>query len=120
MGTDWYRLRKTETEELEVLDMMLLKRILSVPNSTTTGNISIVTIIKARRVNYLQYQVKLPKEEMLSKFFHCQWLDNCQFDWTRQVRQDLQDFDLPVDIVSLEKKVRVQLENTGKEKGKRI
>ena len=86
----WYRLTKTELEELEVLDRMLLKRILSVPNSTPTaalyletGCMSITTIIKARRVNYLQYLVKLPKEEMLSKFFHCQCLDSCQYDCMR-------------------------------------
>ena len=116
---------KTELEELEVLDRMLLKRILSVPNSTPTaalyletGCMSITTIIKARRVNYLQYLVKLPKEEMLSKFFHCQWLDSCQYDWTRQVRQDLQNFNLPVDIVSLGKRSEFSWKTLVK--GKRI
>ena len=97
----WYRLTKTETEELEVLDRTLLKRIFSVPNSTPTaalyletGCLSIGTIIKARRINFLQYLLKLPQEEMLSKFFHCQWLDNKKHDWTEQVRCDLEDFGL--------------------------
>ena len=114
---------KTEIEELEVLDRMLLKRILSGPNSTPTtalfletGCMSITTIIKARRVNYLQYLVKLPKEEMLSKFFHCQWLDNCQ---GRSDRISKTSTSLWI-LYLWKKKVRVQLENTGEEERKII
>ena len=107
----WYRLTKTDAEELEVLDRSLLKRIFSVPNSTPTaalyletGCLSIGTIIKARRINYLQYLIKLPKEEMLSKFFHCQWLDNKKHDWTEQVRGDLEDFGIEIDLEMIENK----------------
>ena len=101
----WYRLTKTELEELELLDRTLLKRIFSAPNSTPssalyleTGCLTIGTIIKARRLNYLQYLVKLPEEEMLAKFFHCQWLDRNRHDWATQIRTDLEDFCLPVDL----------------------
>ena len=66
-----------------MLDRSLLKRIFSAPNSDPkaalyieTGTMTIGTIIKARRLNFLQYLVKLPKEEMLSRFFHCRWLYN--------------------------------------------
>ena len=121
----WYKLTKSELEELEILDRTLLKRILAVPDSTPTaalyletGCMSITTIIKARRANYLQYLVKLPKEEMLSKFFHCQWLDRCQHDWTRQVRQDLEDLNLPVDIKALEDKSEFSWKSQVKRKAK--
>ena len=73
-----YRLTKPDVDELELLDRSLLRRILSVPNSTPsaalfleTGCMRIGTTIKARRLSYLQNLVKLPKEGMLSKFFHC-------------------------------------------------
>ena len=121
----WYKLSKPELEDLEVLDRTLLKRILSVPDSTPTsalyletGCMSITTTIKARRINYLQYLVKLPKEEMLSKFFHCQWLDSCQHDWTRQVRKDLEDFNLPVDLAVIEKKSEFSWKTLVKRKAK--
>ena len=121
----WYKLSREELEDLEVLDRTLLKRILSVPDSTPTsalyletGCMSITTTIKARRINYLQYLVKLPKEEMLSKFFHCQWLDSCQHDWTRQVRKDLEDFNLPVDLALIEKKSEFSWKTLVKKKAK--
>ena len=107
----WYRLTKTEVEELELLDRTLLKRIFSAPNSTPstalyleTGCLTIGTIIKARRLNYLQYLVKLPKEEMLARFFYCQWLDSKQHDWTEQVRTDLEDFCLPESLDLIQNK----------------
>ena len=85
----WYRLTKAEVDDLELLDRSLLKRILAVPNSTPsaalyleTGCLRIGTIIKARRVNYLQYLLKLPEDEMLSRFFYCQWYDSSRQDWT--------------------------------------
>ena len=72
----WYRLTESEIAELEMLDKTLLKRIFSVPNTTPsaalyleTGCMRIRTIIKARRVNFLQYLTKLSEEEMLPKLF---------------------------------------------------
>ena len=62
------------------------------------------TIIKARRLNYLQYLVKLPKEEMLARFFYCQWLDSNQHDWTKLVRIDLGDFCLPENLDLIQNK----------------
>ena len=86
----WYRLTKAEIDQLELLDRSLLKRILSVPNSTPSaalylesGCLRIGTLIKARRVNYLQYLVKLSQEDMLSRFFYCQWWDGSKLDWTK-------------------------------------
>ena len=65
---------------------------------------TIGTTIKARRANYLYYLIKLPEEEMLSRFFHCQWLTENQFDWTRQVKCDLADLGLPADLEIIQKK----------------
>ena len=89
----------------------MLKRIFSAANSTPTtalyletGCMRIGTTIKARRVNYLHYLVKLPEEEMLSRFFNCQWLDEGQLDWTKQVKLDLADFNLPTNLEIIRKK----------------
>jgi hypothetical protein len=121
----WYRLTKNDLEELEVLDRSLLKKIISAPNSTPTaalyletGTMTIGTIIKARRLNFLQYLVKLPKDEMLSRFFHCQWLESNQHDWTNQVRIDLEELDLPVDLEEIEKKSIFSWKNLIKKRAK--
>ena len=121
----WYRLTTNDLDELEVLDRSLLKRILSTPNSTPTaalyletGCLSIRTIIKARRLNYLQYLVKLPKEDMLSRFFYCQWLNSSQHDWTQQVKVDLEDLGLPADLDFIEKKSVFSWKNCVKKKAK--
>ena len=107
----WYRVTEAELQELETLDRGLLKRIFSVPSSTPTsalylesGCMTISTLIKARRIVFLQYLVKLPLKEMLSRFFHCQWLDSCNYDWTRQVKEDLADFGLTSDLAAIKDK----------------
>ena len=76
----WYGLSKSEIEELESVDRLLLRRILSVPISTCsealfleTGCLNIGTIIKGRRLNFLQYLTKQDKNSMLYKFFKVQW-----------------------------------------------
>jgi hypothetical protein len=40
----------------------------------------------------------------LSRFFHCQWLTENQFDWTRQVKRDLAHLGLPADLEIIKKK----------------
>ena len=120
----WYRLTKTDLEELEVLDRSLLKRIFAVPNSTPTaalyletGCMSIGTIVKARRVNYLQYLVKLPKDEMLSKFFHCQWLDGKVHE---QVKNYVEDLNLPVHLGIIQNKSVLSWKNLVKREAKKF
>ena len=110
-------------EDLEMVDRSLLKRILSVPNSTPTaalyletGCIRIRTVLKARRVNYLHYLVKLKRTEMLSKFFYCQWYDNKPHDWTTQVKVDLEELNLPNDLNNIEKKTTISWKNLVKRK----
>ena len=101
----WYNIKKTEIEELEELDRCLLRKIFSTQISCPkealfleSGAISIGTIIKSRRLNYLHYLVKEKENTMLSKFFHAQYNCEVKNDWTAQVRLDLDDFCLPLDL----------------------
>ena len=75
----WYALKNSEIHELEKLDILLLRRILSASTSSSKeslylelGLIPIGTIIKARRLNYLHYLVSQPKQSMLYKVFKTQ------------------------------------------------
>ena len=102
---------KSEIEELESLDRLLLRRIMSLPITTCkealhleTGCQDIETIIKGRRIKYLQYLVKCDKNSMQYKFFKAQWDFPVRGDWTKQVREDLEDFGIVEDLKSMEDK----------------
>ena len=106
----WYGLTKSDIEELETLDKSLMRNFFKVPTSTPvaglyleSGSVRISTLIKARRINYLHYLLKLPNSDMLSEFFSTQWNHSTKLDWTEQVKLDLLDFGLPRDLETLEK-----------------
>jgi hypothetical protein len=101
----WYGLSKSEIEELEILDRVLLRHILGLPSSTPTeflyletGCLNIGTIVKMRRVNYLHYLLQSDEDKMLSQFFKTQYSFPVKDDWTEQVKQDLEDFELSSDL----------------------
>ena len=106
----WYGLQKGEIDQLEEADKLLLRRILKAPNSACIeslylelGITPIRGIIKSRRINRLHYLANLNKEEMLYKFFLTQWMYPVRNDWVHQVREDLADFNLEVDLDQLTK-----------------
>ena len=121
----WYGITKNEINQLESIDRNLIRRICQLPSSAPiaalhleTGCMRIGTIIKARRINYLHYLIKIPKKEMLSKFFIRQWEDNKGADWCRQVKKDLSDFELPVEIEQIEKKTELSWKTLVKKKAR--
>ena len=72
----WYNLTNKEVEELEAIDKILLRRILSVPVSVPTaliylelGIVPLKYIIQARRIMFLQYILKRKSDDLLRKFF---------------------------------------------------
>ena len=107
----WYCVTKSDIEELELVDRLLLRRILSLPISTCTealylesGCLDISTIVKGRRISYLHYLVNCDKSSMLYKFFKAQWDFSVRGDWTRQCKEDLEDFDIPDNLEYFEGK----------------
>ena len=123
----YYKVTKSEIEDLEMVDRSLLKRILSVTNSTPTaavyletGFIKIGTILKARRVNYLHYLVKLKKTEMLSRFFYCQWYDSKPPRLDNQVKLDSEELSLPNDLDLIGNKKKRARKNLVRRKTQRI
>ena len=101
----WYNLKKSELEEFEELDRCLLRKVfgtqISCPKEALqleSGTISISTLIKSRRINYLHYLVKENMKSMLSQFFHVQLNCEVKNDWTTQVKLDMEDFGIPFDL----------------------
>ena len=118
----WYGLKKTEIDDLEKLDKILLRRIFEVPQSVPSaslflesGCIRIGTMIKARRVNFLHYLVNLDESEMLYKFFISQWDQGTELDWTEQVRLDLKDLNLPISLKFIKSKSKFSFKRMVKE-----
>ena len=122
----WYGLKKSEIEEFEALDKMLLRKILKAPSSTPIeslylelGCLDLDTIIKSRRLNYLHYVITRKESEMLSLFFNTQWkYPTNKKDWVEQVKIDLDDFDIPVDLDFIRKKSHLSFKDLVKRKAK--
>ena len=121
-----YGLKKSEIEQFEELDKNLLRQILSTPISTPSeslflelGCLDIETVIKSRRINYLHYLVTRKESEMVKKFFLIQWkYPTNKQEWTEQVKTDLLDFQIPVDIEFIQTKSKNSFKNLVKIKAK--
>ena len=107
----WYGITKSQLEELEEVDKLLLRRILNAPISTSVeslylelGLIPIHIIVKARRVKFLHYPTRLSESEMLFKVFHAQWKYPVKNDWTITVKQDLKDLKIDSSLEEIKKK----------------
>ena len=90
---------------------MLLRRIFGAPDSACIeslylelGVIPIGVIIKARRITYLHYLVRLEEKQMLSKVFQTQWKYPVKDDWSLQVQQDLKDLNIVLNLEDIKKK----------------
>ena len=99
----WYGLSGKQVAQLETVDKLLLRKILNTPVSTPSegiqlelGAMSINTIIKARRINFLHYLLNINENEMLSKVFQSQLINPVKQDWTEQVKEDL--FELKIGL----------------------
>ena len=98
----WYGISKEEMNDLEEVDKLLLRRVLDAPASTCIeslylelGVTPIHILIKARRIIYLQYLLRLKENEMLSRVMKAQWKFQGENDWTTYVQKDLADWMLP-------------------------
>ena len=107
----WYGLSSTQISQLESVDRLLIRKILGTPVSTPIealylelGIMSIGTIIKARRINFLHYLLTRNESEMVYKVFCAQWNRPVRNDWTVTVRQDLKDFNIEEDLQAIKSK----------------
>ena len=122
----WYGLTNDEINEIESLDRTLLRQIMKTPISTPAESLylelgisDIETTIKSRRINYLYYLCKREENEMLFQFFSTQWkYPTNKKDWTELVKEDLIDFDIPIDLEYIKSKGPFAFKNLLKTKSK--
>ena len=101
----WYGLNKSQLDELEEVDKLLIRKILNAPISACIeslylelGLTPIHIIVKSRRVKYLHYLVRLNESEMLYRVFQAQWKYPVKDDWTTTVKQDLIDLKINLSL----------------------
>ena len=101
----WYGLTKGNIEDLEKMDKILLRKILSTGRNTPIpmlylelGCLRIQTIIKCRRLYFFHYLISRVEDKSLNKFFMAQWNYPVKDDWTNDVKKDLTDFDIKLDL----------------------
>ena len=120
----WYGLTSADIDLLEAVDKDLLRRIYKVPNSTPIAGLYLesgimrIGTLKARRVNFLHYLLKLDKSDMLSRVFYAQWEHAQKQDWVEQVQKDLRDFGMPRDLETIQAKSEYVFKNLTKKKAK--
>ena len=85
----WYGLTSKQISQLETVDKLLLRNFVDTPVSTPVegiqlelGVLSISTITKARRINYLHYLLTTSESEMILRVFMMQWKKTVKSDWT--------------------------------------
>ena len=101
----WYNMKKTDIEELEKVDNILLKKVLEVPSSTPTailhlelGTVPIRFILKTRRLMFLHYVLQEDENSLLYKFLMAQIETPKEGDWWLSVLQDINDLKLEVTL----------------------
>ena len=107
----WYGITKSQMDELEEVDKLLIRRILNAPISACVeslylelGLIPINIIVKSRRVKFLHYLARLDEGEMLYKVFYAQWKYPVKNDWTITVKQDLKDLKIDLSLDEIKRK----------------
>ena len=121
----WYGLLKSEIDQLEEIDRMLIRGILEVPSSSCVeslylelGITPIHVILKARRVNYLHYLATLKDDEMLYRVFKAQWDNPVKDDWTLEVKRNLEELNIHLSLEEIQKKSTNSFKNLIKTRAK--
>ena len=101
----WYNLTKAETEELEELDEILIRRILETGKCTPKamlylemGFTPIRFIIMKRRIMFLHEILHQEKGSLLFRFFQAQYNDPVRGDWWLTVRDDMENLGINLSL----------------------
>ena len=117
----WYHLSKSNIEELEKLDNILLRKFLQVGNSVPTamlhlelGTLPIRFILTTRRLIFLHYILQENEESLLFSFLLAQMEDPKDGDWWLTVKNEIEELKLDVTL----SKIKQMSKNTFKKKVK--
>lgn len=94
-----YNLAISEIDHLEKSHEMALRKLLNLPAKTPkpmlyfmTGSTPVHSIVKRRRLVYLNHILNQGEESLVRTFFDCQLETRKPKDWASQIMKDLSDF----------------------------
>ena len=106
----WYGMTKKDIEELEEIDKILLRKILSAHSKTPVealylelGCLPIRYILICRRLMFLHYLLTRKDNDILTKFFQAQEKYPTKNDWTLTVIENLKEINLDLQFNDIKK-----------------
>ena len=97
----WHALTKTQIEELEVLDKILLRQILNAHSKTAiewlysdTGKFNLKSHIQIRRLMYLWHILSRNETELISRAYKTQKNSHNLGDWFKQIEADKNELEI--------------------------
>ena len=114
----WYGLTKSNVEQLEQVDEMLLRRVLEVGSCCPkemlyleTGATPIRFTIMQRRLMFLHYILNEEKSSLISKCFEAQKRNPCRNDWVVSIYDDLAELDIGLSFEDIQNLSKYQFQN---------
>ena len=105
----WYNVTSVEFERLEKIDETCMRKVLNAPFATPKimlylelGVLPIRYIVKSRRMNYLHYILNENKQSLVYQFLQVQLQQPIKKDWGSQVRKDIEELNLGVQLEDIE------------------
>ena len=106
----WYHVTTAEIETLEKIDETCIRKFLNAPFATPRiilylelGVMPLRYIIKSRRLNYLHYILNEDTNSMIYQFLQIQLQNPTKKDWGSEIRKDIQELNLGVEIEEIKK-----------------
>ena len=91
----WHSVTKSQLEQLEVIDRMLLRQVLSAHSKTglewimsDTGKLDLSSLIQIRRLMYLWHLFSCDESELIRRIYKTQKVSNSVSDWVPLVDAD--------------------------------
>ena len=97
----WHSLTKSQVENLEIVDRLLLRHTLNAHSKTgvewlycDTGKLNLKSLIQIRRLMYLWLLLNRDESELTNRVYETQIISNSVGDWVRLVQSDKSELDI--------------------------
>ena len=100
----WHSLLKSQIEQLEVIDRILIRQILGAHSKTgiewlyiETGKFDIKSLVQIRRLMYWWHILSRKKSELIRRVYETQKISNNAGDWIKLIENDKRELDIQMD-----------------------
>ena len=100
-GESWYRVTKENIESLESVDTQIIRQQFKLHSKTPTpylyldlGLVPVRFLLMKRRILFLWWITNQSEDSLIYQFFQAQENDSYRGDWSRMVREDLENLEI--------------------------